>query len=91
MRAAKMQIVREMPAARREVAADNRMRDDRLTLLRRRERTHQCEAGAFLVLEQARALEGAAVRIGRLRSQKGWCQHHLAAQHEATQGEVMTE
>ena len=91
MGAAQMQIVREMPAARRQIPADHRMGDDGLALLRRRQRAHEREPGTLLVLEQADACERSAIRISRLRAQEGRRQHHLPAEHEAAQGEVMAE
>ena len=71
-RAAEMQIVGEVTTARRQVAADHGVRDDRLALLARRQRAHQRQAGALFVLEQMRAGERPGIGVVRLGAEEAW-------------------
>ena len=90
-RAAEMQVVGEMPPALRQVAAHHGMRDDRAALLLGRERAHQRQARALLVLEQVDALERPVIGVVRLRAPERRRQHHLLAEHEAVQHQMVAE
>ena len=89
--AAEMQVVGEMPPPLRQIAAHHRMRDDGPLLLLRRKRAHQLQAGALLVLEQPDALERSVVGVVRLCAPERRRQHHLMAQHEAVEHQMMAE
>ena len=86
-----MQIVGEMPAAGRQIAAHHRMRHDRLVLLLRRQRAHQRQAGALFILEQAGAGKRPGIGIVRFGAEKARRQHHLPADHEAVETEMVAE
>ena len=86
-----MQIVGKMPTAGRQVAANHGMRHDRPVSLSRRQRTHEGEAGAFFILEQARTGKRPGVRIGGLRAKKAGREHHLPADDETVEAQMVAE
>src|SRR5271156_2359305 len=67
------------------------MRDDRPVLLPRRQRTHQGEAGAFFILEQARTGKRPAIGVVGLGAKKAGREHHLAADNEAVEAQMVAE
>src|SRR4051794_8227527 len=67
------------------------MRDDGALLLLRRERAHQRQTRALLVLEQADAFERPMIRVARLGAPEARSEHHLLAEHETIQRKMMAE
>src|SRR5271156_3857550 len=86
-----MQVVSEVPAVWRQVAADHGMRDDCLLLLVRRQGAHQRQAGTLLILEQAGAGERSGIGIVGLGPEEAWREHHLPADDKTIEAQVMAE
>src|SRR5579871_4968678 len=86
-----MQIVGEMPAPGRQIAADHGMSHDRAALLLRRQRAHQRQTGALLVFEQPGTGKRPGIGIVRLGAEKTWGEHHLPPENEAVEAQMMTE
>src|ERR1700691_5413194 len=67
------------------------MRDDRPVLLSRRQRAHQRQSAAFLILEQAGACKWPGIGVVGLGAEKAGCEHHLPADDEAVEAEMVSE